>query len=120
MGVCYLIIPETYKNKDLALELITFMVEPDVLAPMLEKIGYLPTQTSIGQGPSLSILNQTIPYYDKMISMIPLGRSRPNIPEFPQMDDHITQAVKVVCHGIKEPKQALDDAATKSAKLLGW
>jgi multiple sugar transport system substrate-binding protein len=96
------------------------MVEPEVLAPMLQKTGYLPTQTSIGQGPSSSILNQTVPYYDKMISMISLGRGRPNIPEFPQIDDHVTEALKQVCHGIKEPKQALDDAATKSAKLLGW
>jgi multiple sugar transport system substrate-binding protein len=52
--------------------------------------------------------------------MIPIGHSRPNIPEFPQMDDHITQAIKQVCNNIKEPKQALDDAAAKSAKLLGW
>jgi multiple sugar transport system substrate-binding protein len=55
-----------------------------------------------------------------MISMIPLGRSRPNIPEFAQIDDHLTQAGKQVCTGLKEPKQALDDAAAKSAKLLGW
>jgi hypothetical protein len=25
-----------------------------------------------------------------------------------------------VYYGIKEPKQALDDAAAKSAKVLGW
>jgi multiple sugar transport system substrate-binding protein len=120
IGGWELSIPQTSKNKDLTWELITLMLEPDVLAPMLTKTGYLPTQTSIGQGPSLSILNQTIPYYDKMISMISLGRGRPNIPEFPEIDDHVTEALKQVCNGIKEPKQALDDAAAKSAKLLGW
>src|SRR5919199_5167905 len=120
MGGWELSIPQSSKNKDLAWELITLMLEPDILAPMLIKTGYLPTQKGIGQGPSLSILNQTIPYYDKMLSMIPLGRSRPNIPEFPQMDDYITQAIKRVCNNIEEPNQALDDAAAKSAKLLGW
>ena len=120
MGGWELSIPQSSKNKDLSWELITLMLEPDILAPMLIETGYLPTQKGIGQGPSLSILNQTIPYYDKMLSMIPLGRSRPNIPEFPQMDDHITQAIKQVCNNIKEPKEALDDAAAKSAKLLGW
>ena len=120
MGGWELSIPQSSKNKDLSWELITLMLEPDVLAPMLIETGYLPTQKGIGQGPSLSILNQTIPYYDKMLSMIPLGRSRPNIPEFPQMDDHITQAIKQVCNNIEEPNQALDDAAAKSAKLLGW
>jgi multiple sugar transport system substrate-binding protein len=120
MGGWELSIPQSSKNKDLSWELITLMLQPDLLAPMLLETGYLPTQKDIGQGPSLNVLNQTVPYYDKMLSMIPLGHSRPNIPEFPQMDDHVTQAVKQVCNGIKEPKQALDDAAAKSAKLLGW
>ena len=120
MGGWELGIPQTSKNKDLAWELITLMLQPDVLAPMLIKTGYLPTQKGIGQGAFSHTLNQTIPYYDKMISMIPLGRSRPNIPEFAQIDDHITQAGKQVCTGLKEPKQALDDAAAKSAKVLGW
>jgi len=120
MGGWELSIPQTSKNKDLSWELITLMLEPDILAPMLIETGYLPTQKGIGQGPSLSILNHTIPYYDKMLSMIPLGGSRPNIPEFAQIDDYLTQAGKQVCTGLKEPKQALDDAAAKSAKLLGW
>jgi multiple sugar transport system substrate-binding protein len=120
MGGWELSIPQSSKNKDLAWELITLMLEPDVLTPMLTKTGYLPTQTVIGQGPSLAALNQTIPYYDKMISMVQLGRSRPNIPEFAQIDDYVTEAGKQVCTGIKEPKEALDNAAAKSAKLLGW
>jgi multiple sugar transport system substrate-binding protein len=120
MGGWELSIPQSSKNKDLAWELITLMLKPDVLTPMLIKTGYLPTQTGIGQGPSLGILNQTIPYYDKMISMVQLGRSRPNIPEFAQIDDYVTEAGKQVCTGIKEPKEALDNAAAKSAKLLGW
>jgi multiple sugar transport system substrate-binding protein len=120
MGGWELSIPQTSKNKDLSWELITLILEPDILAPMLIETGYLPTQKGIGQGPLLSILNHTVPYYDKMLSMIPIGGSRPNIPEFAQIDDHITQAGKQVCTGLKEPKQALDDAAAKSAKLLGW
>ena len=119
MGGWELSIPQRSNNKDLAWELITLIVQPDVLAPMLEKTGYLPTQKSIGQGLS-HILNKTVPYYDKMIYMVQLGRGRPNIPEFAQIDDFVTEAGKQVCHGIKQPKQALDDAAAKSAKLFGW
>ena len=52
--------------------------------------------------------------------MIPLGKSRPIAPEYPQIDDHISQALDQVCSGLKEPKQALDDAAEESAKVLGW
>jgi multiple sugar transport system substrate-binding protein len=38
--------------------------------------------------------------------MIEIGYNRPNIPEYPQIAEHI--------------KQALDDAAVKSAEVLGW
>ena len=113
-------IPSTSKSKELAWELLTIMVEPKILTSMLLQTGYLPTQKTIGQGPQSTQLNQTIPYYDRMISMIPLGQSRPTAPEFPEIDDHISKALDQVCSGLKEPKQALDDAAKKSAKLLGW
>ena len=45
---------------------------------------------------------------------------RPNIPEYSQIADHIRQALDEVYYGLKNPKQALDDAAAKSAKTLGW
>jgi len=52
--------------------------------------------------------------------MILTGHARPNISEYPQIADHIRQAIEEVYYGIKEPKQALDYAAVKSAKVLGW
>jgi multiple sugar transport system substrate-binding protein len=113
-------IPETSQNKDLTWELLTTMVDPQVLTPMLQKEGYLPTQKPIGEGPYAANLNSSIPYYKEMISMIPIGHSRPNIPEYPQISDNIKQAVDEVYYGMKDPKQALDEAAAKSAKVLGW
>src|ERR1041384_6662852 len=47
MGGWMLSIPETSTNKNLAWELATIMVQPDVLAPVLEKYAYLPTQKPI-------------------------------------------------------------------------
>jgi multiple sugar transport system substrate-binding protein len=120
MGGWLLSVPEISKNKDLAWELITIIEQPKILAPMHEKYGLLPTQIPIGEGPYATKLNQTIPYYDKLISMIHIGHSRPNIPEYPQIADNIKQAIDEVYFGVKEPKQALDDAAAKSAKVLGW
>ena len=113
-------IPETSKNKDLAWELLTTMVDPQVLTPMLQKEGYLPTQKPIGEGPYAATLNASIPYYKEMISMIPIGHSRPNIAEYPQIADNIKEAIDKVYYGIKDPKQALNEAAAKSAKVLGW
>jgi multiple sugar transport system substrate-binding protein len=36
------------------------------------------------------------------------------------MAEHIKQALDEIYYGTKDPKQALDAAAAKSAKVLGW
>ena len=120
MGGWILSIPQSSGNKDLAWELLSIMLEPKVLAPMLQDYGYLPTQKPIGEGSYSAKLNASIPYFKEMISMIPTAHSRPNIPEYPQIADNIRQAIDEVYHGVKDPKQALNDAAKKSAVVLGW
>jgi multiple sugar transport system substrate-binding protein len=41
--------------------------------------------------------------------------------QYPQIAEHIHQALNDVYYGLKEPKQALDAAAAaQSAKALGW
>jgi multiple sugar transport system substrate-binding protein len=120
MGGWLLSIPDNSKKKDLAWELITTMLEPNILSSMLAEYGYLPTQIPIGEGPYSEELRKSIPYYDQLISLIEFGRARPNIAEYPQIADHIREAIDDVYSGAKEPKQALDDAAAKSARVLGW
>ena len=120
MGGWELAIPQTSKNKELTWELITLMVNPRLMSPWLKQTGFLPTQKSIGSGPELTQLNQTIPYYDDMVSMIPIGKSRPVAPEYPQIAEQVRHAIEEVYSGIKQPKQALDDAPKESARALGW
>jgi multiple sugar transport system substrate-binding protein len=117
-GGWLLSVPKTSKNKDLAWELITVALEPKVLAPWLAKFGHLPTQKPIGNGPYSPILNESIPYFDKLVAMIPTAGIRPSLPEYPEIAQHIREALDDVYYGLKGPKQALDDAAAKSAKLL--
>jgi multiple sugar transport system substrate-binding protein len=96
MGGWMLSIPESSVNKDLAWELLTIMIEPEVLAPMLHEYGYLPTQKSIGEGHYSRLLNSSIPYYEELVSLIPDARVRPSIPEYPIIADHIGQAIDEV------------------------
>jgi multiple sugar transport system substrate-binding protein len=119
MGGWLLSIPETSEHKELSWELITIMLEPDVLIPMLLQQGYLPTQKSIGEGQYSAKLKSTIPYYEELISLISLGKGRPNIPEYPIVAEHIRNAIEQVYNGM-DPKQALDEASKQSAKALGW
>ncbi len=120
MGGWELSITNKSKNKDLVWELISLMVDPKIITPFYEKYGLLPTQVSIGDGEYSANLSKTIPYYDQLISMLQLKGVRPNIPEFPQIADHIRQALDEVLYQSKDPKEALDNAAAKSAKTLGW
>ena len=96
------------------------MLEPAVLTPWLAESGYLPTQLIIGEGPYSEQLRKTNPYYDDMVSMIPIGGSRPVIPAYPVVADDIREALNYIYSQNREPKQALDDAAKMSAKKLGW
>ena len=120
MGGWEVAIPSTSQNSDLSWELITLMASPEILGPFLQQFGYLPTQKPLGEGPSSKPLKQSVPFYEEMVSMIPYGRSRPNIPEYPEIAEHVTQAMQQVYNGSASPEDALDMAAAKSAATLGW
>jgi multiple sugar transport system substrate-binding protein len=120
MGGWELAIPSTSQNSELAWELITIMASPEILGAFLQEYGYLPTQRTLGEGPSSQPLKESVPFFEEMVSMIPDGRSRPNIPEYTQIAEHIHQAIQQVYNGSASPKDALDMAAAKSAHSLGW
>src|ERR671923_326386 len=120
MGGWELAVPSTSQNSDLSWELITIMAQPEILGPFIQQYGYLPTQRVLGDGPSSEPLKQSVPFFEEMVSMIPYGRSRPNIPEYPEIAEHVDQAIKQVYNGSASPKDALNMAAAKSADLLGW
>ena len=52
--------------------------------------------------------------------MIPYGRSRPSLSEYPEIAEHIHQAIQQVYNGSASPEDALDMAAAKSVGSLGW
>jgi multiple sugar transport system substrate-binding protein len=120
LGGWLLSVPQTSTNKDLAWELITLIVEPEIMAPFHAEYGWLPTQIPIGNGPYARDLNKTIPYFEELISTLSIARARPNIPEYPQISEYILEAINQVYNGTKQPEEALDEAAAKSARAMGW
>jgi multiple sugar transport system substrate-binding protein len=74
----------------------------------------------LGEGPLSQPLNESLPFYEQMISMIQYGRIRPNIPEYPQIAQDLHGAIQQVYNGSATPEQALNIAAAKSAASLGW
>ena len=120
MGGWLLAIPETSTNKDMAWEFLTAMLEPDVIITILKQDGYLPTQIPIGEGKYAGTMRESLAYYDEMASMLTIGHMRPNLVNYPEIAGHIRDAISEVYSGEKLPKQALDDAASRSAETLGW
>ena len=121
MGGWALSIPKTSIHKDLAWKLIELILTPKLLNSFLLQGGYLPTQISMGTSDLLnSTITSSYPYYRQLVSMIPFAGTRPSIPEYPQIADSIRQAIYEVQFENKDPKQALEMAALKSAKALGW
>jgi multiple sugar transport system substrate-binding protein len=120
MGGWELAIPSTSQNSDLAWELITIVAQPEILDLFLREMGLLPTQRTLGEGQFSEQSRESIPYFEEMVSMIPDGRSRPNIPEYPEIAEHIHQAMQQVYNGSASSEDALDMAAAKSADSLGW
>ena len=49
--------------------------------------------------------------------MIPTGKGRPNLSEYQAIAEHVRQALDEVFYGIKELKQALDDAAANQQRF---
>jgi multiple sugar transport system substrate-binding protein len=113
-------VPAASAHKDLAWELITIMLEPQILGPYLTKHANMPTQIPIGEGQFSLEPRKVVPYYDLLVSMIASGGTRPSIPEYPQIAEFIKEALDAVYYGTTSPKEALDDAAEKSARALGW
>ena len=111
MGGWELSIPTTTTNKELAWELITLMLNPGILTPMLLENGYLPTQIPIGDGPFSANISKYIPYFEEMVSMVPLGHKRPNVPEYPLVTENIGQAINQIYNGSKQPNEALQHAS---------
>jgi hypothetical protein len=79
----------------------------------------LPTQISLGEGNGsyANLLRKSIPFYDEMISMIPMGKGRTSIPEYPAIAEDIRQALDDVYYGIKDLSINKTDSILKVDKL---
>jgi multiple sugar transport system substrate-binding protein len=76
MGGWELAVPTTSAHKDLAWELMTIMLEPEILGPYLTKHANMPTQIPIGQGQYSEEPTKVVPYYNQLVSLIELGKSK--------------------------------------------
>ncbi|MGD2176334.1 MAG: extracellular solute-binding protein [Anaerolineae bacterium] len=121
MGGWVLATPATSEHPDLAFELLSIIEEPDILTKMLADFAYLPTERTIAEEePYASTLAEAMPFFEELVEVLPQGRNRPNIAEYPELAEQMRIAIEEVYYGRKSPQEALDDAAAESADTLGW
>jgi len=119
MGGWLLAIPSTSQHPELAWELMTIMLDPEVLTPVLAKYVYLPTQKTIAeQDPYKSTLENEIPFFEDLMKAVAIGKGRPNIPEYPQIAESLRIAIEEVYYGVKTPEDALKNASKKVEEIL--
>lgn len=68
----------------------------------------------------LSVYLPTLPTLFKIptANAVSIVRARPDIPEYPHMEDYILETINQVYSAAKRPEEALEETAAKSARSL--
>lgn len=106
-------ITSTSDKKDLAWDLITFAVDPEVQVPYLVEAGQLPSRSDLADAPEFS--QSPFPTF---LQQLEVAKARVYGPDYPKMADALTTAFQSVLSGQAEPQEALNKAADVIEPLL--
>jgi multiple sugar transport system substrate-binding protein len=110
----HIVMLKSAKNKKAAWEWIDYVTNAKNSQDWNKFIGFIPYRKS---GLNDSAFSQD-PNFKVLMDEAKNGRAYPTMPEWPQIDDQISQAVNAALAGKKTPKEALDDAAAKVNDIL--
>lgn len=102
------------KNKSAAAKFLEFFYQDTWRLAFDKLVGFPPVTRSLAQDPYF----QT-PVYKAMIEATPYAKGWPLIPEWPECNDIIWEAIEATFLGQKQPKEALDEAAARIDALRG-
>jgi len=103
-------------HKDLAWELMTFLMEPDDLAAYNSTLFFIPPRRSAAKTAKFM---QENPQLAEFVSLMDkYGRSLPAIPEWFEIRTGLQSAVSAAVYGSKTPAQALRDYSKELDELL--
>jgi len=113
-GGWLLAIPDTSENPEVAWEFIKYMLEPDILTPVLAKYGYLPTQKTIAQDRKYAgQMEQNIVFWKEFEDVLSYGAARPSIPEYPKVAEKLYEELSKVVYEKTTPEAAIRSASDK-------
>lgn len=103
---------------DAAIEFLNWFSEPDQQVRWIQEAGSLPLTTDISEGKGFKQYEGSLPELDKFIANTKLARTRPTIPEYPQISQAMGEAIASVLYQKAEPAEALQQAVdTANAEL---
>jgi multiple sugar transport system substrate-binding protein len=102
-----------------ALEFLEWFSEPEQQLRWITEAGSLPLTTDIGEAKGFDEFEASLPGLDKFIENTALARTRPTVPEYPQISQAMGQAIASVLYGEAEPAEALAEAVEASNAELG-
>lgn len=104
------------KHKDLAWELMTFLMEPENLAAYNATLFFIPPRRSAVQAAAFMKENPQLAEFVSLMEQY--GRSLPAIPEWFEIRTGLQAAVSAAIYRTKTPEQALADYSRELNQLL--
>ncbi|MGB8956964.1 MAG: extracellular solute-binding protein [Tumebacillaceae bacterium] len=110
----HFIMLKSAKDKQAAWKWIDYATNKENAQAWTQAAGFIPYRKSGLEDASLTV----DPNYKMLIDEAKNSRAYPTLPEWPQIDELIANAVQEALAGKKTPKEALDDAAKQADAIL--
>jgi multiple sugar transport system substrate-binding protein len=110
----HIVMLKTAKDKKASWKWIDYVTDKKHSQEWNQYIGFIPYRKSGLEDPNFT----TDPNFKVLINEAKNGHAYPTLPEWPQIDNLIANAVQQALAGKKQPKEALDDAAKKVDEIL--
>lgn len=108
-------IPAQSEQQDLAWEFISIAMNRENQRTWAISRAYVPVRQSLADDTAFT---ESIPFYPVIEQTLPIARTRPAIPEYPQVSAAIQTALQSIMLGESEVEPALDAAAAQVNQVL--
>lgn len=110
----HIVMMKSAKNKQAAWKWIDYVTNKQHSEEWNKFIGFIPYRKSGLSDPTFT----SDPNFKVLLDETKHAHTYPTLPEWPQVDNLIANAVQAALAGKKQPKEALDDAAKKVDEIL--
>ena len=102
-----------------AIEFMDWFSEPEQQLRWITEAGSLPLTTDVEDADGFAGYERSLPELAKFIENTELARTRPTVPEYPQISQAMGKAIASVLYGEADPSEALAQAVETSNAELG-